>query len=124
MIQRPYRVLVCGGRDYSDYEYLASALDAIHRARPLRPITCIIHGGARGADSLAGKWAFERNVQVQVFMADWNAHRLGAGPIRNQKMIDEGEPDLVIAFRGGRGTADMIARTRRAGIDLITQRAA
>jgi hypothetical protein len=43
----------------------------------------------------------------------------GAGPRRNKQMIEEGNPDLVIAFPGGRGTADMINRARAAGVRVI-----
>lgn len=42
-----------------------------------------------------------------------------AGPDRNQRMIDEGRPDLVVAFPGGRGTADMIRRATEAGIEVF-----
>ena len=39
-----------------------------------------------------------------------------AGPIRNQEMLDKGKPDLVIAFPGGKGTADMVGRALRTGV--------
>ena len=51
-------------------------------------------------------------------------HGKGAGPIRNQRMLDAGQPDLVVAFEGGRGTADMITRTKRAGIEILEPRRA
>lgn len=44
------RVLVCGGRDYDDRDSLVTVLDAAHYANP---IECLIHGAARGADTLA-----------------------------------------------------------------------
>ena len=39
--------------------------------------------------------------------------------MRNQQMIDEGKPDLVVAFLGGRGTTDMVKRARIAGGKVI-----
>ena len=54
-----------------------------------------------------------------VAEADWAKHGRKAGPIRNQRMIDEGRPDLVVAFPGGTGTADMVERARVAGIRVI-----
>jgi hypothetical protein len=42
-----------------------------------------------------------------------------AGPIRKQQMLDEGKPDLVVAFPGGRGTAHMVRIARAAGIEVI-----
>ena len=113
------RVLVCGGRDYQDANTVGLALASLHTNELRGPITLLIHGGARGADSLAGRWAFDNEVPVSVFFADWNRHGKVAGPIRNQRMIDEMKPELVIAFPGGRGTADMARRAKQAGIDVM-----
>lgn len=108
------RVLVCGGRDYSDIERVYAELDSIHQARP---ITCIIEGGAKGADYLACRWSAARGLSEHArFNADWTLHGKAAGPKRNQKMLDEGKPTLVVAFPGGRGTADMISRAKKAGV--------
>lgn len=108
-------VLVCGGRDYDDEYTLYLALDALHRDPG---ITEIIQGGARGADALAKAYAKERCILSTTFYANWDAHDKGAGPIRNQKMLDAGKPDFVLAFPGGKGTADMIARARKAGVEV------
>jgi hypothetical protein len=110
------RVLVCGGRDFNDYEYFEAVLTTISLSMP---ITCIIHGDASGADSLAGKWAEKKNIQVEKYPADWKALGRAAGPIRNKQMIDEGKPDLVVAFPGGRGTSNMVSLTKKSGIDLL-----
>jgi len=109
------RVLVCGGRRFSDAQRLGAFLGGVER---LYKITAIIHGGASGADFLAGKYAEWRNIDTVVFPAEWDLRGKAAGPLRNQRMIDEGKPDLVIAFPGGRGTADMIRRAKAAGIEV------
>ncbi|MBO9380816.1 DUF2493 domain-containing protein [Sphingomonas histidinilytica] len=117
------RVLVCGGRDYGDVGNVWSQLDTLHNL-PHRfggegPITEVIHGGAAGADSLANSWASSNRLPVQIFRADWKRFGNRAGPIRNQRMLDEGKPDLVVAFPGGRGTADMVRRAKAAGVRVI-----
>jgi len=84
----------------------------------LGPISSIIAGGARGADTMAKHLAHAWNVPFRMFKADWNKHGKAAGPLRNQRMLDEGKPDLVVAFPGGRGTADMVRRARAAGIEV------
>ena len=112
MESRP-RVLVCGGRNYRDWPRLCQVLDAI-RPKPL----VIIHGDANGADQLADKWARLSQVAVRAHPADWTDLGRAAGPIRNQEMLDEEKPDLVIAFPGGRGTADMVRRAREAGVPV------
>jgi hypothetical protein len=110
------RVLVCGGRDYNNAKSVFEGLDMLHS---YRTISAIIHGAARGADRLAGEWARTRNILTTEFPADWDHHGRSAGPIRNQRMLDEGLPDLVAAFPGGAGTEDMITRARAAGIKVI-----
>lgn len=106
------RVLVCGGRDYYDRAFLWGYLD--HLGPP--EVSAIISGMATGADTLAARWGKQLGIPVYEFHADWNKHKRAAGPIRNQRMLDEGKPDLVIAFPGGRGTADMVRRARAAGV--------
>lgn len=119
------RVLVCGGRDYVDRQKVHDVLNSIvPRSEPdaygnwLPHGVTIIHGGASGADSIADDYSVVNWCDVQVFPADWKTHGRAAGPIRNQQMIDEGKPDLVVAFPGGRGTADMVRRAKAAGIPV------
>lgn len=110
------RVLVCGGRDYADGYRVHEVLRGLHKEHG---ITCLIEGGATGADSLARRWASNAGIVACRFDADWRNHGPSAGPKRNQQMLDEGKPDLVVAFRGGRGTADMCRRARAAGVRVI-----
>ncbi len=111
------RVLVCGGRDYDGAKRLNEELYRIHKETP---ITHIIEGGARGADQLAGMWAaVAGGVEHLLFLADWGSYGKAAGAIRNQRMLTEGKPDLVVAFPGGAGTADMVRRAEAAGIKVI-----
>lgn len=110
------RVLVCGGREFNDAALMWATLNEQHATDVF---TLVIHGGARGADYMAGLWASETGIEVKVFPADWNRHRKAAGPLRNQQMLAEGKPDLVIAFPGGAGTADMVRRANAAGVEVI-----
>jgi YspA, cpYpsA-related SLOG family len=110
------RILVCGGRDYSNGRALNEALDAIHAERP---VTRLIHGAARGADSFAADWARSRGIPALRFPADWKKDGKAAGFIRNTKMLREGRPELVVAFPGGKGTAHMVKSARDAGIAVL-----
>ena len=112
----PVRVLVCGGRNYSDHERVKAVLNALHERVG---ISVIIQGGARGADELAFGWARANGVEEIQFDADWETHGSFAGPMRNTQMLYEGKPDLVIAFPGGRGTGDMVRKARKSGIDVV-----
>lgn len=114
------RILVCGGRDFDDEYWVARVLDEYREK--LKGDIVIIHGGATGADKLADEWATAHNVETVVFPADWHGLGRAAGPIRNQQMIDEGKPDLVIAFPGGRGTHDMERRAYAARLQVRAER--
>lgn len=110
------KVLVCGGRDFNDYKLLNKTLNRVHKHLK---ISLLIEGGAKGADSLAATWAKENNIPIKTFKADWNKFKKSAGPIRNQQMINGGLPELVVAFGGGSGTADMIRRAKKANIVVM-----
>lgn len=109
------RVLVCGGRTFNKRQLLFDILDLAHDRNP---IVLLIHGAASGADRLAGEWAKERGVPTNEYRADWDRHGRAAGPIRNKQMLDEAKPDLVIAFPGSVGTANMVAQAEGAGIPV------
>lgn len=111
------RLLVCGGRDFSDRVAAFAMLDYLHAAHG--GLTRIIQGGAKGADALAKEWANLRNVGVTQVDADWNRLGKRAGPARNQTMLDTCEPDAVLAFPGGVGTADMIRRAEAKQVTVI-----
>ena len=105
-------VLVCGGRSYADRDRVFAELDRLN-------LSAIVHGGAKGADQLATDYAIARNLPTYVHHAQWWRYGAGAGPIRNQDMIDSHpDLDLVLAFPGGRGTADMVRRARRASVEV------
>jgi hypothetical protein len=110
------RVIVCGGRDYSDRDRAFAVLDKLDSEAG---IDRMIQGGARGADRLAKEWAYFQNVPCDQYDADWEAFGNLAGPKRNKAMLDEGNPDLVIAFPGGAGTRNMIRQARKAGVEVI-----
>ncbi len=110
------RVLVCGGRDYRNIAFVWRTLDKLHAETPF---TALMQGGAKGADAAAREWAATKTgIQRYVCRADWDRHGKAAGPLRNQRML-EWKPDLIVAFPGGAGTADMVRRAKAAGVKVI-----
>lgn len=112
------RVLICGGREFKDEGFVARWLTERFFHSDGKIVTAVIHGFARGVDAFADTWAVLNYISVETYPARWDEHGKAAGPIRNQQMLDEGKPDLVIAFPGGTGTADMVAKARKAGIPV------
>src|SRR6185312_1957552 len=117
------RVLVCGGRRYNDTDHIFNTLTRLDYERG--PFTCIIHRAATGADTEGMLWAQMmstapgRKMTHAPFRAEWTKYGKGAGPIRNRRMLEEGKPELVIAFPGGEGTQNMIDQAHAAGIEVI-----
>lgn len=113
------KIIVCGGRNYLNKEQLEQEMDWIVKNYydPRWEIE-IIHGGAKGADTLAGEWATSRNYRVKVFNADWKRFGKSAGPIRNERMLQQ-HPNLVVAFPGGKGTAHMVSIAKRDKLKVI-----
>ena len=99
------RLLVCGGRNYADWEFLYRFLDAVKFVHG--PIAVLINGGARGADELAAGWAEGQHIKVETYTAQWSKYGNRAGVIRNIEMLREGKPRMVVCFPGGKGTAHM-----------------
>ena len=109
------RVLIFGGRDFTDSEALYKYLDKFHRENL---ITTVIEGDARGADRMAGYWARKNKINLLIFKADWDKYGKAAGFIRNKQMRDEGKPDVGIACPGGVGTEMMKKLLSEKGIPV------
>lgn len=109
-------MLICGDRHWTEMKLIYTLVEA------LPPDTIVIHGAAEGADALAGKIAESFGLATFAFPAQWQRFGRRAGPIRNQRMLDEGKPSLVVAFHnylpGSKGTKDMVLKARLAGIPV------
>lgn len=143
------RILVCGGRTYGNVvrtvgnpddeppETQLRLKEYKHVHAVLNELTCqysaeykaddnwlptdivIIEGGAKGADSAAADFAACSYCQLVEFKAEWDKYGKRAGYLRNKRMLDEGKPDLVVAFPGGKGTANMVKLAEEAGVKVI-----
>ncbi len=113
------KVIVCGGRNFRSLAQVFSELEYMHRCYKF---TELMHGGAKGVDMFAKEWAMTHpEIKRYVCHADWKTHGRAAGPIRNAKML-EWKPDMVIAFAGGAGTANMVALAKAAGVTVAYPR--
>jgi hypothetical protein len=109
-----HRVLMCGDRDWQDEFIVSLILDSGR--------WMVIDGAARGADSIAHSQARSHKHSTKRFAAKWGEHGKAAGPVRNQQMIDEGRPSVVIAFhddiQNSKGTKDMVERAKKRNIPV------
>jgi hypothetical protein len=126
----PLRILLCGSRDWTDRESIKKELVALLEKLQVAPSSAmLIHGDCRGADTLGDSVAEELGImrcRCPVTQADWNKHGKSAGPKRNQKMLDDYKPNVVIAFHPnenvqgvfGSGTGDMVRRSLAFGVPV------
>lgn len=113
-------VLVTGSRDLDDQDLVWDALDTF-RGSDMEVL--VVHGGARGADTLANSWCHARLQPSARFPANWDRYRNGAGPRRNRQMLFTIPPERVLAFPlpGSVGTWDMVefAESRDVPVEVI-----
>jgi hypothetical protein len=116
------RVLICGSRGWHDplpIDTILAGCDVVSDGANEKLV--VIHGGARGADTLADTLARGWRAQVIKEEADWDRYGKGAGPVRNKKMLDDHKPDVVYAFRThgkSNGTDDMCSQAQARGVPV------
>lgn len=119
------KVLVCGGRNFGyipteekykhrDFDLTNRAIDAVKEFSP----TVIIEGNATGGDEIGVLTSEVMDIPLKTFPASWSEYGFSAGPMRNKQMLEEGKPDIVVAFPGGKGTEHMKRISRRAGVPV------
>lgn len=126
------KILVTGSRDWRYPAIIYIALTTAIREyyypnKPKKEDILIIHGAAKGADTIAASWADEKGVphtkdKYKVTSVDWNRQGKAAGILRNHRMLDENpDTDVVIAFWKNKspGTNDMINYARGKGYKVI-----
>ena len=108
--------LICGGRDFTNDVLFSKVMEGLIDKRGLP--RKVVQGGANGADAMGDIWARAFGLENVTVNADWQRDGRAAGPIRNARMLSDHAIDLVVAFPGGRGTADMVKKARRKEIDV------
>ena len=113
------RVLICGSRDWTDYEAIETLVNSFEKD------TVVIQGLCRGTDLMARAVALKRGLEVEDYPAEWGRFGSSAGPIRNEQMLNVGHPHVVYAFLlpQSRGTRDMIEKAKEHRIPVIIMEA-
>ena len=110
------RAICCGDRNWKDKELIKATLIEYK-------VSEVVEGECRGADTLSRLAAKELGIKVIPEPAKWNQYGHGAGPIRNLKMLNVYNPELVLAFHDkiwkSKGTADMIDKANNVGVKVV-----
>jgi hypothetical protein len=112
------KILICGSREWNNFDKIKNIL----LKYPQSNETIIIHGNCKGADKISGYLAKQLNMTVEIYSADWKKYGRAAGPIKNQQMLDEGNPEICYAFHENieisKGTKDMVNKCKLANIPV------
>lgn len=111
------KVIIAGGRDYKLTAIDHDRLDQAWRSLPITEVVC---GCARGADTGGELWGLARHIPVKRFPADWDTFGRSAGPRRNRQMAEYAE--ALIAFPGGKGTENMVKQATEMGLKVLDWR--
>lgn len=124
---RTKKVLICGCRNFDQYEFLRERLDVLTF---WFEDVVVVSGGNKtlvfrdnevayvGADYWGEQWALDNYYTRAIFEADWKNEGKKAGPLRNAEMAlflsREPKSAFCVAFqpkgRNTPGTSDMLAR--------------
>lgn len=97
------KTIICGSREFTDYALFSIAMEEI-----AWEISEVVSGLAKGPDTMAIRWATERNIPVAKFPANWDKFGNSAGYRRNKEMAEYS--DAIVAFwdNESTGTKHMI----------------
>jgi hypothetical protein len=113
------KILVCGDRNWKNIKIILKVL--LKEKKSSKTKITVVHGAAKGADTIAGQVALKLKMNVKLYPAQWQLYGRAAGFIRNRQMLDE-NPDIskVIAFHNNisesKGTKDMLKISKKRGI--------
>lgn len=110
------KVIICGDRNWTDYKMIEAFIVTLPKD------TIIIEGDCKETDQLSGLIGKKYGYEVISVPAEWKKYGRKAGPIRNQEILDEYKPDLVVAFHNdiehSKGTKNMIDLAIKAGVHV------
>jgi len=105
------RLIIAGGRDYI---FDTEEIDFLDSLGKIKEVVC---GMAPGADTCGANWAKMKRIPVKEFPAKWSKYGRAAGPARNWAMAQYAT--ALALFPGGKGSADMKTKAKRARIDIF-----
>ena len=112
-------LVVTGGRGFKDKNFVWRCLDVLR----IKKKTNIHVGDALGVDTAVFNWVISKNEGPWfTYKADWNKYDKAAGPLRNKEMLEaakKGQDPLVLAFPGGKGTANCIKQAKEMELDVL-----
>jgi len=111
------RTIIAGSRTIRDY---VSVCDAVEESG--FDVSEIVSGGARGVDKLGERYAKDKNIDLKVFPADWEAHGKRAGILRNTEMAEYADALIAVISNNSKGTTHMIKDATEKGLKVFVKK--
>lgn len=113
-----YNIAVSGSRYYNDFVKIYNTIREEVSKTDLKPV--LIHGGCRGADTLAENCFREivDDPEVIVYKANWGKYGRKAGPRRNAKIVENADVLLAFPLPQSKGTYNTIHLARNANVPV------
>ena len=107
-------LMICGSRHFTNYSIFKKCMDivTIKLKDDKFKIVKVISGGARGADTLAKRWAHEKGYDFKPYYAEWDAFGKKAGPMRNSAMVRDANRVVAFPYDSSTGTNDSIRKIK------------
>ena len=106
------RIIIAGSRTSSEHQ----VREALEYCDWKGFISCVVSGGAKGADRVGEIWAKENGLEIKLFPAEWEKFGRRAGPLRNQSMAEYANGLISVWDGESRGTANMIELALNIGL--------
>jgi len=108
-----FNLAVVGSRHFTDYGLFRNVMDNVRT-----PITSMVSGGCRGADTLAKRYADEHDIPMVIFYPDWDRYGKSAGYRRNQLIVERADALIAFPSRRSIGTWHSVDLARAKGIPV------
>lgn len=111
-----YRLGIVGSRTFTSYSKFKKLVGSYIEANGIP--SCIVSGGAKGADSLAERYAKENKIRMQIFLPEWNKYGKKAGLMRNTDIVNNSDVIIAIPTDSSVGTYDTIRKANKKGVSV------
>lgn len=109
-------LIISGYRDFNDYALFSSVLDEFLDKN--KDIEKVIFGECRGTDALALRYMKKNIIPYEIYNAEWGKYGKGAGPIRNNKMVEIGTDLIAFLSEESKGTKQIIKKAQEKGLNV------
>ena len=112
-MQKEYRLVVAGCRNYTDYLRVSREIKKYIEELGSGYSIIIVSGCSNGTDALGERFADNHKLKVEKYPAEWNKYGRAAGPLRNAQMAKVADGIIVFWDGASKGTKNMIESAKK-----------